>query len=137
MSFYITKFPNHINFIDFEFKFDTKPPIDDALEKICLARLIQFGIGNKFEASAVAAQLKALVDVLPDRGLLGTLGFSGFTDLYGWISSHNTEISNFKISDAMQMVTTHKLLSDWTTSSHYEMRHRMFVIELGKEPLLP
>jgi hypothetical protein len=99
--------------------------------------IIQFGIGNKFEASAVASQLKALVDVLPERGSLGTLGFSGFTDLYGWISSHNTEISNFKISDAMQMVTTHNLLSDWTTSSHYEMRHRMFVIELGKEPLLP
>jgi hypothetical protein len=137
VSFYITKFPNRINFIDFEFKFDTKPPIDDALEKICLARLIQFGIGNKFEASAVAAQLKALIDVLPERGSLGTLGLSGFADLYGWVSSHNTEISNFKISDAMQMVTTHNLLSDWTTSSHYEMRHRMFVIELGKEPLLP
>jgi hypothetical protein len=137
VSYYIKKFPSHINFIDFEFKFDTKPPIDVALEDICLARLIQFGIGNKFDAGAVAAQLKALVDVLPERGSLGTLGFAGFTDLYGWISSHNTEISNFKIPDAMQMVTTHNLLSDWTTSSHYEMRHRMFVIELGKEPLLP
>jgi hypothetical protein len=137
VNYYITKFPNQIKFIDFEFKFGTKPPVDDALEKICLARLIQFGIGSKFAAGAVAAHLKALVDVLPERGSIGTLGLAGFTDLSGWVSSHNTEISNFKITDAMTMVTTHQLLSDWTNSSHYEMRHRMFVIELGKEPLLP
>jgi hypothetical protein len=136
VSYYRTKFPGHINFIDFEFK-DPNPAIDVALEKICLARLIKFGIGGPFTAAAIAAPLKALVDVLPERGSFGTLGLTGFTDIYGWINSHNTEISNFKITDAMQMVTTHNLLGSWTTTSHYEMRHRMFVIELGKEPLLP
>jgi hypothetical protein len=137
----ITKYPGRVKFIDFEWKFGTRPAIDAALEKICLARLIQLGIGSKFPASAIAAPLKALVDVLPAKGSLGTLGRAGYTDLYGWITSHSAELAGFSSTNAMTMVTTHDLLStstvSWTTTSLYEMRHRMFIIELGKEPLLP
>jgi hypothetical protein len=133
----ITKFPTNIVFIDFEFKFKTKTAIADQLEKICLARLIQLGLGSKFQPSAVAATLMALVSALTPRGSFGTFGFGGFTDLYAWITAQATQISGFGITQAMTMVTTHQLLGDWTDPSHYEMRHRMFVLELGKEPLLP
>ncbi|MGI8732063.1 MAG: hypothetical protein ACR2LM_02030 [Pyrinomonadaceae bacterium] len=133
----ITKFPANIAFIDFEFKFQTRTAIGVELEKICLARLIQLGIGSKFPAADLAAPLMVLVSALPARGSFGTLGLAGFTDLYAWITAHSAEISGFGITQAMTMVTTHQLLSDWTDSSHYEMRHRMFVLELGKEPLVP
>lgn len=133
----ITQYGSHVHFIDFEFKFGTKPPIDDALEKICLARLIQFGIDSKFPESSLSSAIKGLVDILPGRGSLGTLGRAGYTDLYDWVVTHASPIAAFSIPSAMNVVTTNSLLDDWTTSSHYEMRHRMFVIELGKEPLLP
>jgi hypothetical protein len=133
----ITKFPGRIIFIDFEFKFNAKKAVADELEKICLARLIQLGIGSKFPSSDVAATLMALVNVLPARGSFGILGLTGFTDLYAWIATHSSEIAGFSINQAMGMVTAHQLLDGWTTSSHYEMRHRMFVLELGKEPLVP
>lgn|ERR1017187_2870653 len=137
----ISTYPTNIQFIDFEFQFNSKPHIDDQLEKICLARLIQMGIGGQFQQSAVAAPLLTLINALPDRGSFGTLGLTGFTDLYGWVASHSSELSGFGITQSMAMVVANKLLStpdvDWTTISHYEMRHRMFVLELGKEPLLP
>jgi hypothetical protein len=134
----ITQYGSHIHFIDFEFKFGTKPPIDDALEKICLARLIQFGIGDsKFPESSLSPAIKGLVDILPARGSLGTLGISGYVDLYSWVATHAPPIASFSIPSAMTLVTANSLLGSWTTNSHYEMRHRMFVIELGKEPLLP
>lgn len=101
----ITKFPANIVFTDFEFKFQTRRAIGDELEKICLARLIQLGIGSKFPASAVAAPLMALVSALPARGSFGTLGLAGFTDLYAWIPAHSAEISGFDITQAMTMVT--------------------------------
>jgi hypothetical protein len=134
----ITKYPGKINFIDFEFKFQTRPAIDDALEKICLARLIQFGIAaSKFSAASVSVGLIGLVNALPVRGSLGMLGLAGFTDIYTWVTGNTAVINAFSIIGAMSLVTTHNLLNLWTTNSHYEMRHRMFVIELGKEPLVP
>jgi len=139
----ITNYGSKIRFIDFEYK-DSRPAIDDELEKICLARLIQLGTGNQFQASAIHTSLMPLINALPTRGSFGTLGRAGFTDLYNWVSSHSAEISSFSITKAMTMVNTHRLLRDpsdpsidWTNPSHYEMRHRMFVLELGKEPLLP
>ena len=134
----ITKYPGKVNFIDFNFKFKTKPAIDDALEKICLARLIQFGIAaGTVTAPSVSASLMGLVNALPERGSLGTLGFTGFTDLYTWVTGHTAVINAFSTASAMNIITTHQLLDSWTDSSHFEMRHRMFVIELGKEPLVP
>ncbi len=134
----IAAHPGQISFIDFEFKFGSKPAIDDALEKICLARLIQLGLQDaKYAATAIAAPLKALVDVLPERGSFGVLGFPGYSDLYGWVASNSSVINGFSITAAMKMVTQFKLLQTWTTTSHYEMRHREFVLELGKEQLLP
>ena len=133
----ITQYPNKIQFIDFEFKFNTRPAIDDSLQKICLARLIQLGFGSSVQQSAVPPSLMTLINALPDRGSLGTLGFAGYTDLYGWVSSHTSQLSGFSSSQAMAIVVANNLLGDWTTSSVYEMRHRMFVLELGKEPLLP
>jgi hypothetical protein len=133
----ITQFPNKIQFVDFEFKFNTRPAIDDSLEKICLARLIQLGLGSQVQQSAVPASLMTLINALPERGSFGTLGFAGYTDLYGWVSSRTSELSGFSITQAMAIVVPNSLLSSWTDSSHYEMRHRMFVLELGKEPLLP
>jgi hypothetical protein len=132
----ITKYPGHINFIDFEYKF-SKPAIGDELTKICIARLIKLGIGGKFQDSAVVSPSKALVDALPERGSLGVLGLAGYTDLYGWITANNAAISSFQIPAGMKMVTTFDLLDPWTVASFYEMRHRMFVIELGKEALVP
>lgn len=138
----ITKYPGRINFIDFEFKNGPRPAIDFALEKICLARLIQLGIGSKYPASAVAAGHLGLINVLPPKGSLGTLGRAGYTDLWSWINGHTTELAGFNTATAMTMVVSKDLLSDatgvsWTTAGLYEMRHRMFIIELGKEPLLP
>jgi hypothetical protein len=133
----MTQYPNKIQFIDFEFKFNTRPAIDDSLEKICLARLIQLGIGSEVASSAVPSSLMTLITALPDRGSFGTLGVTGYTDLYGWVASHTSELSGFSITQAMAIVVPKKLLGNWTVSSHYEMRHRMFVLELGKEPLLP
>jgi hypothetical protein len=134
----ITKFPGKIIFVDFEFAFNSKPAIGEELEKICLARLIKLGIGGPFQATDVAASLMTLVSALhPSAGSLGTLGLNNFTDLYGWISTNSSAISGFSINQAMTMVTAHKLLSLWTIADHYEMRHRMFLVELGKEPLLP
>ncbi len=137
---YISKYGANVRFIDFEYKFAGKPHIDDQLEKICLARLIQLGTGTDFQKAAVKPTLQGLIDVLPSRGSFGTLGFAGFTDLYAWVSAHSSEISAFGINDAMVMVRQFHLLRDpnvdWTTASHYEMRHRMFVLELGKEPLV-
>ncbi len=133
----ITQYPNKVQFIDFEFKFNTRPAIDDSLQKICLARLIQLGFGSSVQQSAVPPSLMTLINALPDRGSLGTLGFAGYTDLYGWVSSHTSQLSGFSSSQAMAIVVANNLLGDWTTSSVYEMRHRMFVLELGKEPLLP
>jgi len=132
----ITQYPNLIQFIDFEFKFNARPAIDDSLEKICLARLIQFGIGGRI-TGPVPASLMTLINALPARGSFGTLGLAGFTDLYGWVAGHTAELSGFGITQAMAIVVPNKLLGDWTDSSHYEMRHREFVLELGKEPLLP
>jgi len=133
----ITQYPNLIQFIDFEFKFNTRPAIDDSLEKICLARLIQLGIGGAVPAASVPAPLMTLISALPARGSFGTLGFAGFTDLYGWVAGHTAELSGFGITQAMAIVVPNRLLDFWTDSSHYEMRHREFVLELGKEPLLP
>ena len=133
----ITQYPNLIQFIDFEFKFNTRPAIDDSLEKICLARLIQLGIGGAVPAASVPAPLMTLITALPARGSFGTLGFAGFTDLYVWVAGHTAELSGFGITQAMAIVVPNRLLDFWTDSSHYEMRHREFVLELGKEPLLP
>jgi hypothetical protein len=133
----LVKYPNRISFIDFEFAFNSKPHIDAQLEKICLARLIKLQTGGPFQPSAVDAALLPLINALPDRGSLGTLGLPGFTDLYGWITSHTGETSSFNVAKAMAMVTSFNLLDSWTNPSVYEMRHRMFVLELGKEPLLP
>jgi hypothetical protein len=133
-----TKYPANMNFIDFEFKFKTRNAIDDGVEKICLARLLKLGIASgKIEESAVAPALKTLMDALPERGSFGTLGLAGYTDLYAWVASHTSEISGFSITQAMKLVTDKNLLGSWTDPSHYEMRHREFVLELGKEPLLP
>jgi hypothetical protein len=133
----ITKYPGHITFIDFEFKFGAKQHIDVELEKICLARLIQLGMGSKFDQRLVTQPLLDLVQALPVRGSFGTLGRAGFTDIYGWISANSTKISAFNITKAMSLVTGFQLLDAWTDPSDYEMRHRMFVLELGKELLLP
>ena len=133
----VSTYPGHIQFIDFEFKFNSRPAIDDSLEKICLARLIQLGIGASVQQSAVSAPLMTLINALPARGSFGTLGLPGYTDLYAWVAAHSAELSGFGITQAMSIVVAHNLLDLWTVSSHYEMRHRMFVLELGKEPLLP
>jgi len=134
---YITKYGANVQFIDFNFKFNGKPHIDDQLEKICLARLIQLGTGAGFQKSAVKPGLQKLIDVLPARGSFGTLGFSGFTDLYTWVSAHSTELSGFSFDQAMVMVLQFNLLDIWTDTRRGEMRHRTFVLELGKEPLVP
>ena len=133
----ITKYPNKVQFIDFEFKFNLRPAIADQLEKICLARVIQLGIGARIQQSAVSAPLMALINVLPARGSFGTLGLAGYTDLYGWVAAHSSELSASSISQAMAIIVPNSLLGGWTDASHFEMRHRTFVIELGKEPLLP
>lgn len=133
----ITKYPGRVNFIDFNFKFGTRPAIETQLEKICLARLIQFGTGNQFPAADIDASLVPLITALPVRGSFGTFGLAGYTDLYSWINTHQTEINGFDFTKANAMVLNFQLLDDWTDSRRGEMRHRTFVIELGKEPLVP
>ena len=70
----VSTYPGHIQFIDFEFKFNSRPAIDDSLEKICLARLIQLGIGASVQQSAVSAPLMTLINALPDARLLWNPG---------------------------------------------------------------
>jgi hypothetical protein len=129
---------SRVRFLDLDFKRDGKPAIDDKLEAVCLSRLVQAGIGDYFERSDVAPNVLDLVDVLPTRGQLGTFGRAGFTDLYTWVkaSPQSAVLGAFQVADAFRLVDKHKLLGGWTTR-RFELRHRDFVQEIGKEALLP
>lgn len=129
----------NIQFLDFEFKFQGKEAIADALEKICHARLIQAAMDDYVEEKNVAADILALVKALPDRGSLGVMGRSGFTDLYAWIKAkpQSDALAGFSDTRAFKLITQHKLLDGWTTSDRFEFRHRDFIQEVGKESLLP
>lgn len=136
----------NIVFADLEFARGKKPAVMDDLEKICLSRLIQGGIGDYFQDSAVPADVLALVNILPTRGSFGVFGVASFTDLYGWITTkpQSNILAGLVQSHAYSLVATHKLLSSWTALvkgttqlNWYEMRHREFVQEIAKEALLP
>jgi hypothetical protein len=136
-----------ITFVDLEFPRDKRPAIMDELEKVCLARLIQGGIDDYFQAAALPADVLDLAMALPARGSLGTFGRTGFTDLYAWVKSKPaaTLLSGFSLDHARALVAKHDLMASWTakpspTSTQlnwYEMRHREFVQEVGKEAILP
>lgn len=171
------RFPSRVkHFIDLEYD----PRIVDELgsnklESICLARLIQSGIDESFEREQIAELVQgedegdrkqraknilALVDLLPERGSLGTWGRSGFIDLFKWVtaSPQKDAISQFPADEAFELVDEFKLLGAWTkrTSSEsdivngliannvpkklipgYWLRHVDFVQEICKECLLP
>jgi len=176
-AFFKEHFPSRVkHFIDLEFD----PGIVDEfgnnkLESICLARLIQSGIDESFEreeiallvqgkdkneSEQIAKNILALVDLLPERGSLGTWGRSGFIDLFNWVltSPQKDAISQFPADKAFELVFEFILLGIWTlkTSSEpkivneliannvpnklvpgYWLRHRDFVQEISKECLLP
>lgn len=131
--------PANIRFLDFAFTHGGKPAIADTLEKICHARLVQAALGDYIEDKDVSADVLALVRALPARGSLGVLARSGFTDLYAWVLAkpQSDALAAFSVTRAFSLITTHKLLGDWTTSDRFEFRHRDFIQEIGKESLLP
>jgi hypothetical protein len=136
-----------IVFADLEFPRDKKRAVMDDLEKVCLSRFIQGGIDDYFQDSAVPSDVLDFINVLPSRGSFGTLGRAGFTDLYTWIKTkpQSNLLAGFMPGHARRLVAAHDLLSGWTAKpspgstvlSWYEMRHREFVQEIGKEALLP
>jgi hypothetical protein len=176
-KFFKDRFPSRVkHFIDLEFD----PRIVDEfgnnkLECICLARLIQSGINESFERDDMALEVSgkdkdereqiaknilALVDLLPERGSLGTWGRPGFIDLFKWVtaSPQKDAISQFPADKAFELVANFNLLGIWTltTSSKpnvvkslidnnvpqklvpgYWLRHVDFVQEICKECLLP
>jgi hypothetical protein len=139
--------PDRIAFVDLEFPHDKKPALMDHLERICLARLVQGGIDDYFQEAAVPAGVLDLVKALPARGTFSTFGRAGFTDLYAWVKSAPGKdlLARFPDSQARRLVAKFRLLTDWTDTtppgspvlSWYEMRHREFVQEIGKEAILP
>jgi hypothetical protein len=176
-AFLKKRFPSRVkHFIDLEYD----PRIVDELgnnklESICLARLIQSGIDESFqreeiallvrgkddEREQIAKNILALVDLLPERGSLGTWGRSGFIDLFKWVtaSPQKDAISQFPADKAFELVWEFKLLGRWTRRTklekpsvvktlmannvptliwpRYWLRHVDFVQEISKECLLP
>jgi hypothetical protein len=136
-----------IVFADLEFPRDKNPAVMDDLEKICLSRLIQGGIDDYFQDSAVPSDVLAFINVLPSRGSFGISGRAGFTDLYGWIKTkpQGNLLPGLIPDHARKLVATHDLLNGWTAKpsagstilNWYEMRHREFVQEIGRETLVP
>ena len=141
--------PGRIAFIDLEFPRDKKPALMDHLERICLARMVQGGIDDYFQEAAVPAAVLDLVKALPARGTFSTFGRAGFTDLYAWVKSAPGKdlLARFSDSQARHLVAKFRLLNGWTDTDTtapgspklrwYEMRHREFVQEIGKEAILP
>jgi hypothetical protein len=139
--------PGRITFVDLEFPRDKKPALTDHLERICLARLVQGGIDDYLQEAAVPADILGLVKALPARGTFGTFGRPGFTDLYAWVQSAPGKdlLARFPDSQARSLVARFRLLNGWTATTSsgspvlrwYEMRHREFVQEIGKEAILP
>jgi hypothetical protein len=148
-----------MHFIDLEYD----PRIRDSsgnnkFESICLARLIQSGIDESFERKDIAANILALVDLLPDRGSLGTFGRTGFIDLFTWVASGKQKdaIARFPADKAFKLVAKFNLLGGWTRTTSpnsekfltengvpkklvpgYFLRHVDFVQEICKECLSP
>jgi hypothetical protein len=136
----IKDFGGKIHFFDLEFPFQGKPAIGSALEKICLARLVESAIGDYVKESEIGADILALIRLLPARGNLSISGRTGFTELRTWIATppQSNALSSFPLQRAFDLVVKHKLLAtEWTTNNIYEFRHRNFVQEIGKEGLLP
>jgi hypothetical protein len=139
--------PGRIAFVDLEFPRDKKPALMDHLERICLARLVQGGIDDYFQEADVPADVLDLVKAIPARGTFGTFGRAGFTDLYAWVKSAPGKdlLARFSDSQARRLVAKFRLLNGWTDTKSpgspvlcwYEMRHREFVQEIGKEAILP
>jgi len=134
-------------FVDLEFTRDKKPAVMDDLEKVCLSRLIQGGIDDYFQDNVVPSDVLDFIKVLPSRGSFGTFGRTGFTDFYPWIKTkpQSNLLTSLTSDHARGLVAKHNLLSGWTAKpspgstllNWYEMRHREFVQEIGKEALLP
>jgi hypothetical protein len=148
-----------MHFIDLEYD----PRIRDTsgnnkFEDICLARLIQSGIDESFESKDIPANILDLVNLLPDRGSLGTWGRTGFIDLFAWVAAKPQKdvISKFPADKAFNLVKTFNLLGNWTRETSgdskkflvahgvpeklvpgYFLRHVDFVQEICKECLLP
>jgi len=97
----------------------------------------------RFRSSTTRRRCRSSNNALPSRGSLGISGRAGFTDLYGWIKTkpQGNLLPGLIPDHARKLVATHNLLSGWpanpsassTILNWYEMRHREFVQEIGKE----
>ncbi len=136
---------SNIRFVDLEFPYAGRLAIADSLNKICLARLVEAALGDYISEQSVGADVLGLTKALPARGSFGTLGRSGFTDLYAWLKAKPQAnlIAGFPAEKAFALIKRHKLLSDWSADvsgsaplKGHEFRHRVFVQEIGKEALI-
>jgi hypothetical protein len=131
--------PGSTYFLDLEFKRDGVDPIADDLEKVCLARLLQGGVGDYFELTSLPMKMQKLIALLPDRGSLGIAQVPGYRYFRTWRLDPAVKLAlaAFPTMSALALVDHFKLLDGWTTSARIEFRHRDFVQEIGKELLLP
>lgn len=131
--------PGSTYFLDLEFKRNGVEPIADDLEKVCLARLLQGGVDDYYPMSSLPMKMQALIQLLPDRGSLGTAQLPGYRYFRTWRLDPQVQkaLAAFPAYSALALVNKHKLLDGWTTDAAWEFRHRDFVQEIGKELLLP
>jgi hypothetical protein len=128
-----------VRLLDLEFKREGLAPVTDDLEKVALARLLQGGVDDYYPVTGLPASLQPLIGLLPTRGSLGVAGRAGYTDLRTWRQAPAVAkaLAAFSVPQAMTLLFEHRLLGSWTVKNAYEMRHRTFVQEIGKELLLP
>jgi hypothetical protein len=114
-------------------------PIADDLEKVCLARLLQGGVGDYFAQASLPMKMQKLIQLLPDRGNLGIAHMPGFRYFRTWRLDPGVKaaLAAFPAVQALALVDHYKLLDGWSTSARIEFRHRDFIQEIGKELLLP
>jgi hypothetical protein len=131
--------PGSTYFLDLEFKRDGLDPIADDLEKVCLARLLQGGVGDYFELASLPLKMQKLIQLLPDRGSLGIAQLPGYRYFRTWRLDQGVKaaLAAFPAVQALTLVDHFKLLDRRSTKARIELRHRAFVQEIGKELLLP
>ena len=136
------KYADRVRFIELELDRNGKQKRPDDMLNVCLARMIQSGLGDYFEekdVDLVSRDLLPLVRLLPERGSLGVFGRPGFTGLFDWIAAapQKDAIAAFPSAKAIALID-HFKFRWWADPGLDDFRSFFGVVpEIGKECLLP